>query len=109
MTIASVERVKVERVVRVGPSRKEAAFFVPGGFSVCWVTIIDGTPTIKLPSNWWDMERAGVLIIALQMARDWVVEEMEKDVLRAEFPGGLPSENLDAIDKIIAEAKEEAS
>ena len=80
MTITE-QRVQIERVVyrsKLGMYRS-AEFRVAGGGGFCCRAFIDvGVPAIETRIGLMTTEQAATLMIALQLALEWIAEESDK-------------------------------
>ncbi len=76
MTITE-HRLQIERIILRGHSGPEATFLV-GEWFCCQAWFKDGVPLIHSRGTVMTVEQASTVSIALQMACEWVAEEMAK-------------------------------
>ncbi len=92
--VERVHRLQIERVIRRGVlfGRAEAEFRLMNGWMCCKAWIDRGLPLIQVQPTVMSRERASAVAISIQMALDWIAEELASQPGRAIAPEAAPKE-----------------
>lgn len=76
-TMASITAVRIARTVKRNFRRtRSAKFETEDGWFLCEVFFDEGVPTMQIRSLTKSIEEAALVVVAIQMAQAWAIEEI---------------------------------